>query len=188
MDESIFSQIPILETKHYVLRGLAVGDAQAIYPFLTDPETMKYITPHPIQSVAEVEDYVENCLSKYREQKEIPWVIESKEEKQTVGIFRFHKVNLWHQKAEMGVVIHPQFQGKGVMNELLATLLPFGFNDLGLNRVVGDIFADNKASEKLLLNYNFHKDGQLRQTDFDGTTFHDTVVYSLLKSEFVNEG
>jgi ribosomal-protein-alanine N-acetyltransferase len=50
---------------------------------------------------------------------------------------------MWHQKTEMGAVIRKDYQNKGVMIEIIEKVLPFGFLMLGLNRIVGDIFAGN---------------------------------------------
>jgi ribosomal-protein-alanine N-acetyltransferase len=76
---------------------------------------------------------------------------------------------------------------KKALTELLTIILSFGFNVLELNRIVGDIFADNIGSKRLLEKFRFHQDGILRQTDFDGERYHDTVVYSMLKSEFLDK-
>lgn len=101
-----------------------------------------------------------------------------------VGQFSLHKLNMWHKKAEMGVTIKKEYQNKGVMTEILEQVLVFCFETLGLNRIVGDIFAGNKGSEKLLKKYGFTKEGIMRQTDFDGERYHDTVVFSMMRSEY----
>ncbi len=184
MSESGFVTIPNLETENYQLRGMTIEDAPAMFDFMRHHETMKYITPHPVETMSELIKNIELSLENFTHSKEIPWVIIDKATENVIGMFRFHKLNFWHKKTEMGVVIHKDFQKRGVMSEILEVVLPFGFHTLGLNRIVGDIFAENKGSEKLLHKFGFHKEGQLRQTDFDGSRYHDTVVYSLLKSEF----
>jgi len=183
-----FTEIPALETENFHLRGMTLKDAPNMYSFMSDKETMKYITPHPVETVKELEASIKNSLENFKQQKEIPWVIINKQDEQVIGMFRFHKLHTWHQKTEMGVVIHKDFQQKGVMTEILPKILEFGFNTLGLNRMVGDIFADNKGSKKLMEKFGFHKDGILRETDFHGERFYDTVVYSMLKSEYQEGG
>ncbi|MGV3464239.1 MAG: GNAT family N-acetyltransferase [Heyndrickxia sp.] len=179
-----FTEIPVLETENYYLRGITLDDRSNMFSFMSDKETMKYITPHPVKTVKEMEASIERSLESFKQKKEIPWVIVSKQDNQVIGMFRFHKLHTWHQKTEMGVVIHKDFQKRGVMTEILPEILAFGFNKLGLNRIVGDIFADNKGSEKLMEKFGFHKDGILRETDFDGERFYDTVVFSMLKVEY----
>lgn len=182
--DNFLTEIPIIETKHYLLRGVTLDDIPCLFSFMSERETMKYITPHPVKSKAELHENMAQSLNNFKHGKEIPWVIIDKNRGEIVGFFRFHKLNLWHKKTEMGVVIRKDAQNSGVMTEVLAAILPFGFNRLRLNRIVGDIFAENIASEKLLMKFGFKKEGQLRQTDFDGIRYHDTVVFSLLKSEF----
>ncbi|MDZ5471594.1 GNAT family N-acetyltransferase [Bacillus sp. 31A1R] len=180
----MLSNIPEIEVGQFVLRGMELDDAPDMFEFMSDRETMKYITPNPVKNVEEMKEYILSCIDRFKREKEIPWVIVDKKTNRLIGVFRLHKLHFWHKKAEMGVVIHKDFQQKRVMTEVLNEMIPYTFNVLGLNRLVGDIFANNVGSKKLLEKYGFHRDGVLRQTDFDGTNFHDTVVYSMLKDEF----
>lgn len=182
--EEIFSDIPVLETEHYMLRGMTKDDAEEMFTFMSDKETMKFITPDPVESIAALKEKIRCQLKGFSERKEIPWVIISKSNGDIVGKFSLHKINMWHRKTEMGVVIRKAYQNRGVMTEILRKVLAFGFGPLDLNRIVGDIFAANPGSEKLLKRHGFRKEGIMRQTDFDGSEFHDTVVYSLLKAEY----
>jgi [ribosomal protein S5]-alanine N-acetyltransferase len=109
----------------------------------------------------------------------------NKEDEDVIGFFRFHKLHLWHEKAEMGAVIHANCQHEGVMTEVLPIILKYGFKTLELNRIVGDLVAENIGSQRLMEKFGFHKDGVLRQTGFDGTRYHDTVVYSMLRAEYL---
>ncbi|RIW38434.1 N-acetyltransferase [Bacillus salacetis] len=184
MKTNLLEKIPDIELKHYYLTGINETHAAKLFTFLGDGKTMKFLTPHPPQSVDEVTETIHKSLEQFHSQKEIPWVIIEKKTNEVIGLFRLHKLNLWHKKTEMGVVLSNTFQRKGVMSEILPEVLSFCFNELELNRVVGDIFADNTGSRKLLLANGFKEEGVLRQTDFDGEKYHDTVVFSILKSEY----
>ena len=176
--------IPEIQTDHYYLTAMKESYASQMFSFLGDRETMKFLTPHPPESVSEVTETIRESLKGLQDQKEIPWVIKEKSTDRIIGMFRLHKLNFWHKKTEMGVVISREFQKRGVMTELMPEILSFCFNELELNRVVGDIFAENQGSRKLLLGEGFREEGTLRQTDFDGERYHDTVVFSLLKAEY----
>ncbi|MEQ6391179.1 GNAT family protein [Bacillaceae bacterium S4-13-58] len=178
------NDIPIIETKNYILRGLRMKDAPVLFSFMSDLEIMQYITSTPVKTVTEMNEQIHKSLLLFERKKEIPWVIMDKNNEKIIGVFRFHKLNFWHLKTEMGVVLAKTFQKKGVMTELLPHILSFGFTELGLNRIVGDIFAENEGSRKLLERQGFQKEGVLRQTDFDGNRYHDTIVYSMLRAEY----
>ncbi|MFZ3590623.1 GNAT family N-acetyltransferase [Bacillus sp. DJP31] len=175
---------PVIETENYIVKALSKEYGAELFTFLSDKKTMMFITPHPVQSIEEVQKNIVISLAQFQSKKEIPWVILNKENGELIGMFRFHKVHVWHRKAEMGAVIKKAYQNKGVMTEVFEKVLEFGFLTLGLNRIVGDIFEGNEGSEKLLLKFAFKKEGQLRQTDFDGERYHDTIVYSLLRPEY----
>src|SRR5690606_10490079 len=119
-------------------------------------------------SMEELEEKIAYHLNNFKNKKEIPWAIFDKKSEKTIGMLRLHKIHLWHRKCEIGSYIHKDFQKQGVMTELVPTILAFCFRDLHMNRVVGDTFAGNIGSIKLLERFGFHKDGVLRQTDFDG--------------------
>ncbi|MDM5328506.1 GNAT family N-acetyltransferase [Neobacillus sp. CF12] len=177
-------EIPTLETEKYLLRSLTLEDAPKLFVFMSDAETMKFITPHPVQTLEEMEEKIKNHLANFQKEKEIPWVIIDKNSSEVIGMFCLHKLHMWHRKAELGAILHPGYQRMGFMSEVLKRILPFGFNELALNRIVGDIFAENLGSKRLMEKFWFHKDGILRQKDFDRSRYHDTIVYSLLKVEY----
>ena len=184
MDNLLGNEIPELETERYLLRGMTENDAAKLYTIMSDRETMKFITPHPVKSVKQMEEDIKTSIHKFAMKTEIPWVIIHKQTKELIGMFRFHKLHFWHKKAELGAIVKVEYQKTGVMTEIFTEALSFGFNELKLNRIVGDIFEGNQGSEKLLNKFGFHKDGQLRQTDFDGEKYHDTIVFSLLRTEY----
>ncbi|WP_088036700.1 GNAT family N-acetyltransferase [Evansella clarkii] len=177
-------KIPRLETGRYILRGIKEEDAKELFPFMSDRKTMRFITPHPVDTEEKLQCHIKASLYNYADSKEIPWVITHKETNEIIGMFRLHKLHLWHKKAELGAIIREEYQRSGVMTEIMGEVLRFGFEELQLNRIVGDIFEGNHGSARLLNKFGFTKEGQLRQTDFDGENFHDTIVYSLLRQEY----
>jgi ribosomal-protein-alanine N-acetyltransferase len=114
-----FYEIPKVETEHYYLRGMRKEDAPKMFVFMSDLETIKFITPHPVQTMDAMIVTIKNSLENFKLKKEIPWVVMNKQDGDLIGMFRFHKLHLWHRKTEMGVVIRKDYQNKGVMSEVL---------------------------------------------------------------------
>lgn len=187
-NQHLLTEIPTLLTNHYILRSVTIDDTYALFSILSNKNTMRFITANPIKSKEEMHKAIVKSLTKFADRQEIPWVIIDKDSQSLIGQFRLHKLDFWHRKAEMGAVIHEDIQGKGVMTEILKTMIPFVFETLELNKLVGDIFAGNEGSRKLLEKFGFKKEGILRQTDFDGERYHDTIVYSLLAEDFTALG
>jgi [ribosomal protein S5]-alanine N-acetyltransferase len=127
IDITFITEIPTLETEHYILKGMTIGDSSKLLTFMSHRETMKFITPNPVQSIEEMKEIISKYLTGFMEQKEIPWVIIHRQSGEVIGQFRLHKLNLWHKKAEMGAVINEDFQRNGVMTEIFQVILPFVF-------------------------------------------------------------
>lgn len=53
-------------------------------------------------------------------------------------------------QAELGWALHPDYVGHGYATEAVRELIRICFEDLGLRRVVGNCFADNEASWRLM--------------------------------------
>ena len=70
------------------------------------------------------------------------------------------------------------------MSEALAAVLDYGFGTMGLHRVEALVAEWNVPSLKLLAKFNFTFEGTLREHyNVDGI-MEDSVMYSLLKTEF----
>ncbi|RNA69294.1 GNAT family N-acetyltransferase [Alteribacter keqinensis] len=177
--------IPDLKTADFLLTRVKAEDSVDLFSIFKDKETMKFITPHPVTSLEQMEEKMAAIISLMREGKEAAWIIRPTDNNEAAGLFRFHKIHKWHQKAEMNAVLSPVYQNSGVMTQILPRVLSFGFEELKLNRIAGDIFIENQGSRRLLEKNGFHCDGILRQTDFDGERFYDTAVYSILRDEYL---
>ena len=62
-------------------------------------------------------------------------------------------------KAEIGYMLHPDYWGKGYINEAIMVVEQYGFEQIGLNMIEAKIDPRNLNSLKILLgnNYNFDK-------------------------------
>ena len=68
-----------------------------------------------------------------------------------IGIRKTPDPAIWN----VGFWTHPEHQGRGVMTEVLATLVRFGFETLGAVGIVAQYAIWNKGSEKVLLTNGF---------------------------------
>ncbi|MBM7094487.1 GNAT family N-acetyltransferase [Bacillus sp. H-16] len=177
--------IPDLKTADFLLTKVKPEDSVDLFPIFKDKETMKYITPHPVTSLEQMDQKLDTMISLMKKGKEASWIIRPTNHNEAAGLFRFHKIHKWHQKAEMNAVLSPVYQNSGVMTQILPCVLSFGLKEMKLNRIAGDIFIENQGSRRLLEKNGFHCDGILRQTDFDGERFYDTAVYSILRDEYL---
>ena len=105
------------------------------------------------------------------------WVVENKD-KQIIGWLGFQCFygRIAYQKtAELSIYIHLDYQQQGIGKKLLEKDIEEGAK-LGLNVLLGFIFAHNKASLKLFAKYEFTEWGYLPQVAELGEVERDLVI------------
>ena len=103
-----------------------------------------------------------------------------------IGWCGFHTWYLDHNRAEIGYGITDDvFRQQGIMTEAIRPIIEYGFKKLGLNRIEAFIGPDNKASLRLIENLNFKKEGLLRQHYCKNNQMEDSLLYALLREEYV---
>lgn len=65
---------------------------------------------------------------------------------------------------------------------MVATIVRFGFEALGLNKVVARCFPENTASESVMLKAGMSYEGTLREHLFIRDRYRDLKVYSILRT------
>jgi RimJ/RimL family protein N-acetyltransferase len=60
------------------------------------------------------------------------------------------------------------------------TLIKYGFEELGLNRLWSEIYSFDQAKVIFFNKLGFHLDGQHRQTHWAENAWHDSLFFSLL--------
>jgi len=93
-----------------------------------------------------------------------------------------------HKRAEIGYVMEEEsFKKQGLMSEAVSVIIDYGFNKMNLNRIEALVGIDNVASLRLMEKYNFIKEGILRQHLHISDKYEDSVLYSKLYNEYINE-
>jgi ribosomal-protein-alanine N-acetyltransferase len=102
------------------------------------------------------------------------------------GVIGYHTWYLEHHRAEIFYMLNSdEHKGKGVMSEAMDEVLKYGFEKMNLQRVEAFISPENIPSIKLVQKYNFVKEGHLREHYFKNNKLEDSLVFSLLKREFM---
>ncbi|MFD4816021.1 GNAT family N-acetyltransferase [Peribacillus butanolivorans] len=173
---------PILETERLILREITKEDAEGIFACFSNENVTRYYGQETLESIEEAEKFVDFFSNNYNEKRGIRWGIEKKETKGIIGTIGF---NAWlpkHKRAEIGYEIHPEQWGKGFASEAVSRVLTYGFDVMNLTRIGAVVFLNNEASNKLLTNIGFQKEGVLKKYMYQNGVAHDTYVYSLLKN------
>jgi [ribosomal protein S5]-alanine N-acetyltransferase len=119
-----------------------------------------------------------------REMKCIKWDLIEKGSQRVIGNCGFHNWYVEHERAEIGYLLYESFRGKGFMLEAIKSIVEYGFNKMGLNRIEAFISPHNLPSKKIIEKAGFTQEGVLREHYKWENKIYDSVVFSLLKSEY----
>ena len=99
----------------------------------------------------------------------------------SVGFISLDNIN---KHGEIGYWILSNFQGKGLMTECVQACIKYGFEELNLNKIVIKCSSENIKSAAIPKRLGFTLEGTLRQERNRNGSFHDTLVFGLLKNEW----
>lgn len=181
MSQFSFLPFPNLESERLLLRQLSVDDVGEIFTLRSNPETMKYI-PRPLATnVEEALSHIKLINETIEKGEGINWGITEKGNPKLLGIIGHYRIKWEHSRSEIGYMILPEHQGKGIISEAIQLIIDYGFNEMKMHSLEAIIDPDNSASAKVLEKNNFIKEAHLKENEFYDGKFLDTVIYSLLK-------
>ncbi len=101
-----------------------------------------------------------------------------------VGMISLHGINYNAHKAAIGYWLDKDYEGKGIITSSVRTLLEYGFNELGLNRIEIGAAVSNERSRAIPESLGFKLEGILRENMYLNGTYMDMAMYGLLRSEY----
>jgi ribosomal-protein-alanine N-acetyltransferase len=180
MLELNFHPFPILSTKRLVLRRIINDDAKELLTLRSDPAVMRFISRPLAQSIDDALDLIAIIDHTLNSNEGITWAITQQNNDILVGTIGFWRVVKPHHRAEIGYLLAPALQGKGIMHEALSAVLDYGFGSMKLHSIEAIVDPFNLASVKLLEKNNFVKEGSFKENFYFEGSFLNSDVYSLL--------
>lgn len=170
-----------LRTPRLLLRRLTAADAPALFAIRTDPRVLTYLDRESETTLAEVEAVIQRMDENLTANEGVVWALTRIGEEQTLlgtcGIWRFDKAN---HRGEIGYMLSPAAWGQGLMGEALAAVCRFGFEQLSLHSIEGNVNPGNAASIAALERQGFVREAYFRENYHFRGQFLDSAIYSLL--------
>ena len=177
----------ILETKRLTLKGFTPKDMTFIFGNYSKKE-IKEILGHRSEEDYQKEEYKQkNGYAAYNRSFLLFMLIE-KESNTIIGRCGLHNWNVEHKRAELGYnIVDENFKRKGLMTEAVSTIIEYGFNQLKLHRIEALVGSNNIPSIKIIEKHRFINEGLLRQHYYICDKYEDSILFSKLHSEYINE-
>lgn len=176
----------MFENKIIKLRKLSTNDYSTYHNWRNDIEVMKTTSPQlDIYTLEETEQFISVIASQANAKG---YMIEHKESGQTVGIVSLINIDYKNRSAECILDIGERdMWGKGIGTSAMSLILGFAFYELNLHRVYLQVFSFNERAIKLYEKMGFTHDGKFREAIYRDGRWHDTVIMSILKKEYLNK-
>jgi RimJ/RimL family protein N-acetyltransferase len=101
-----------------------------------------------------------------------------------VGEFVLILRSVLHRGAELGYVVHPDFQGRGLATEGAQHILGIAFDELDLHRVIARLDARNHASAAVLKRLGMRHEAHLVQNEWFKGEWSDEDDFAILQHEW----
>ncbi|PQA88401.1 GNAT family N-acetyltransferase [Hyphococcus luteus] len=153
-------------------------DGPALHAVFGDEACCTYLAGPAAKSVEETVSQ----LKKWNEgTQETTWAIVEREDGEAMGRATLipRERNVW----EIGIMLCPAAQGRGLATKALADIIDRGFDKLGARRIFADIDEENVPSIRLFERLGFTREGLLRANWKTHIGVRHSVIMGLVETD-----
>ena len=125
--------------------------------------------------------YIENAHQDIYEAKQYRFVI-CNTQNIPVGMIDLFDFNPQHKRIGVGILIIPEYHGKGYASEALEMIVDYAFTYLNVHQIFANITANNSKSIALFKKFNFKKVGIKKDWIYADSCYKDEILYQLIKT------
>jgi ribosomal-protein-alanine N-acetyltransferase len=148
-------EFPHITTERLILRSLTIEDAPEIMVIRSDDRVNKYLDRPKASSIEDAKAFIRKIQAA---DESFYWAISLKDNNTLIGAVCLWNIDTEKNSGEIGYELHPDHQGKGIMQEALTAVIKYGFEIAGFNVITASSSPDNEKSIQLLERNNFVKD------------------------------
>lgn len=147
----------ILRTARLLLRELTTTDCQSFFDLNSDPEVVKYVGDGAFASLNEARNFLLN-YDQYEKYGIGRWAVILKSTHEFTGWcgLKFQPELSETGEVDLGYRFFRKFWGQKIAGESAIACIDYGFNHLGLKRIIGRVTEGNIASIKVLEKCGMH--------------------------------
>lgn len=176
-------EVPYIETDRLILRGLTADDIGFLFEHFSKDEINECSSADNVTSLKEAEEFYEKYIVPTPTRFRLGLVFKKTNRLiGTVGVYKYSKRD---SCLTVGADLAKEYWGFGLMKETLDALIQHGFEKMALNRIEATTDPENIRAVRLIERLGFSKEGVLRGKYFYKGRFHDDIIYSLLREEWM---
>lgn len=152
------------------IRPVSSADEAAVHEMRRQPTVVEFTTSLPSERIEATHRFLESFGPDDH-------VLVAECQDRVVGMAGLHvKRGKQRHSGEIGMMVHDQYQGRGVGRKLLQALLDLADTHLGLVRVELEVLADNPRAIRLYESCGFEHEGRKRRAIFRRGGYVDLLI------------
>lgn len=165
------------------LRALEPEDLEFLYQI--ENNEIFWEVSHTLQPFSKfsLKQYLEHAHLEIYETKQLRFIIEDLATKNQLGMIDLFDFNPHHQRAGVGILIHPNHQHKGIASEALTLCINYVFQHLRIHQLFANITSDNLFSYRLFQKHGFKAIGTKKDWIYTQGIFKDETLFQLIHEE-----
>ncbi|MGT2846286.1 GNAT family N-acetyltransferase [Streptococcus massiliensis] len=182
------AQHRVLETDRLLLRPVTLDDAEDMFEYASDLDTVRYVTFLPHQSVEDSRNQIAQFFLNYPLGS---YGIEVKSDRKFIGTFGFVDLKQDVAKAEIGYCLNKDYWNQGYATEMLKAMVQLAFDKLDLNCLIARHDIENPASGRVLEKAGFifsHKEPYAMLNKNQENRIMTLKHYLLTKEDYFKKG
>ena len=181
----------LLNTERTSLCKYQPGDGDSFYN-LIDRNRNRLIHSFPmilstVTNELNAELFIRSRSNEWTEQQSFTYAIRDIAHSNLIGHVSVKNIDWTIPKAELAYLISYEYEGKGIMTEVLNKIISLCFDQLGMNKLYVRVITDNDKSYKVAEKCGFKREGVMRN---DHRTFDGELVnlyyYGITAEDFEN--
>lgn len=177
-------RLPTVRTKRLVLRQFAAADAPEVQKLAGDKDVASKTAsiPYPYKDGA-AENWINSHPDTFEQGDGVTLAVTRGDDKVLLGAISL-AMNKAHQRAEIGFWIGKPFWKSGYCTEAAAVMIEYAFIELGVKRVVANVYGANPGAARVLRKVGMRHEGTLRRHIKLRGEYCDVQIFGILGGEF----
>ena len=175
----------LLETERLYLRTIEVDDWREVLLYMSDPEVIRYLPEEP-HDKEDSKQFILTTLDRHEKRGGWPEMLAVilKAEGRLIGHMPFSVFSERYRTREIGWVLNPRHHGQGYATEAALALLRWGFESLGLHRIIATCDPRNGASSRIMEKLGMRREAHfIKDVQLHGE-WRDEYFYAILEEEW----
>jgi [ribosomal protein S5]-alanine N-acetyltransferase len=174
-----------IRTERLILRDFTPGDWRDVQEYGSDPEVVRFMPWGP-NTEADTREFISRALAAQRRTPRAAFelAVTTGVGGRVIGGCGIRISRPEDGGADMGYCLRRDHWGSGLGTEMARAIVRFGFEQLGLHRIIATCDTENVASARVLEKAGMRREGHLVSDSRIRGSWRDSYLYAVLYDEW----